>query len=144
MGEGDTSYSQNGARRSKRNLETQLKHKGGVDIEAMLKKLMVSGTGEAIKKLDVVPVKGTLVVVPQLLVKQWIEELAKHAPTLDVIHYQSDTNTCAYRLARHDVVLVTFQTLAFEWGEEKYNSPLLHCQWCVAVHAGYSPANSVA
>lgn len=67
----------------------------------MLEKLLVTGTGKVIEKLDVVPVKGTLVVVPQLLVKQWVTELALHAPTLSVFIYQSGRDTCAYTLAKY-------------------------------------------
>ena len=35
-----------------------------------------------------VPIKATLVVMPALLVQQWVTELAKHAPSLKVLVYE--------------------------------------------------------
>jgi SNF2 family DNA or RNA helicase len=35
-----------------------------------------------------VPIKATLVVMPALLVQQWVTELAKHAPCLKVLVYE--------------------------------------------------------
>ena len=40
-----------------------------------------------------VPIKATLVVMPALLVQQWVTELAKHAPCLKVLVYEGAETT---------------------------------------------------
>ena len=65
-----------------------------------------------------VPIKATLVVMPALLVQQWVTELAKHAPSLKVLVYEGPADTrggkgagiCAKDLAEQDVVLMNFET----------------------------------
>ena len=84
-----------------------------------------------------VPIKATLVVMPALLVQQWVTELAKHAPCLKVLVYEGAETTkggkgagiCAKDLAEQDVVLMNFETLENDLGQEKFASPLLHVQW---------------
>ena len=83
-----------------------------------------------------VPIKATLVVMPALLVQQWQTELAKHAPCLKVLVYEgtdtkggSGAGICAKDLAAQDVVLMNFETLQKDLGEEQFSSPLLHVEW---------------
>ena len=83
-----------------------------------------------------VPIKATLVVMPALLVQQWVTELAKHAPSLKVLVYEgTDTaggkgvGICAKDLAEQDVVLMNFETLQKDLGNEKFASPLLQVEW---------------
>ena len=45
-----------------------------------------------------VPIKATLVVMPALLVQQWVTELAKHAPCLKVLVYEG-TELCGNQIS---------------------------------------------
>ncbi|KAG9032861.1 hypothetical protein FRB95_000945 [Tulasnella sp. JGI-2019a] len=42
-------------------------------------------------EVDITPIKGTLVVTPPILLKQWADEFQKHAPNLRVLIYDGNT-----------------------------------------------------
>lgn len=97
---------------------------------------------------------ATLIVAPSPLREQWIEEIAKHAPGLRVMHYKgltassreetSKANALVEKLRSHDVVITTYniltQELDYALGEpnrarrapRKYHrprSPLTQLRW---------------
>lgn len=67
---------------------------------------------------------ATLIVCPSSLKKQWLSELSKHAPSLDVVAYnglnqqvredQSREKALIEELASHDVVVTTYNVLTSE------------------------------
>ncbi|KFY41750.1 hypothetical protein V494_02811 [Pseudogymnoascus sp. VKM F-4513 (FW-928)] len=78
---------------------------------------------------DVVPIKTTLIITPPSILQQWESELARHAPSLKVMHYQGKTKhkKLTYqqlldKIAEHDVVLTTYRILG---GEIHHAAPAL-------------------
>ena len=127
--------------------ERLVEHKFRLEIEQLNSKPETVETSKHFKCVDKkpisdgvikrVPIKATLVVMPALLVQQWVTELAKHAPSLKVLVYEGPADTrggkgagiCAKDLAEQDVVLMNFETLQKDLGEEKFASPLLQVEW---------------
>ncbi|ANB14363.1 E3 ubiquitin-protein ligase IRC20 [Sugiyamaella lignohabitans] len=118
----------------------------------------------------VLKAKTTLVITPASIRTQWVEELAKHAPSLSVCIYKGlkggrkngineDVPTAA-ELSKYDVVITTYRTIATEMhfafyraapGREHLESPLVQVQfWRVIldevqmVNSGVSNAAKVA
>ncbi|KAI4721854.1 hypothetical protein E4T48_01867 [Aureobasidium sp. EXF-10727] len=69
--------------------------------------------------------RATLIVTPQTILQQWIDELARHAPGLSVLHYKGISNvesskskggaqTIVSDLAQRDVVITTYAVLSRE------------------------------
>ncbi|KAM3552132.1 hypothetical protein ARSEF4850_007537 [Beauveria asiatica] len=65
--------------------------------------------------------KATLIVTPEPLRQQWMTEIATHAPSLRVIHYQGckkleedEQGTAVVKLASYDVVITTYTVLSQE------------------------------
>lgn len=96
--------------------------------------------------------KGTLIVTPPTLLDQWLSELHRHAPQLQVMHYpglpplasgKRDEKAIVDELSRHDVVVTTYDVLRSEMhtamdppsrsmrGEqrERAKSPLVELSW---------------
>lgn len=78
--------------------------------------------------IDVVPTKTTLIVAPESLRAQWIEEIAQHAPALAVYSYQSRTKaesdlpeglTWEQWALRFDVIIISYSTLSRELSTAK-------------------------
>lgn len=70
---------------------------------------------------EAVPIKATLIITPPSILQQWQSELARHAPSLKVMHYQGKTkhkNLTDKQLldliGEQDVVLSTYRVLAGE------------------------------
>ena len=60
------------------------------------------------------PVKRTLIVVPQALIKNWEAELDLWAPRLKVIRCYGRIPNCKFKFAEADVVLVTYSTASLD------------------------------
>lgn len=69
------------------------------------------------------PAKGTLIVTPPSLLDQWLSEVRRHAPHLEVMHYaglppstsgKRDEKAIISELSRHDVVVTTYDVLRAE------------------------------
>ena len=67
--------------------------------------------------------RATLIVTPQTILQQWLDELVKHAPDLSVLHYtgmasvsrsKDDEQRVLRDLATKDVVICSYSTLAKE------------------------------
>lgn len=78
---------------------------------------------DAVNETQVQPVGTTLIVSPELLRRQWLEEIQVHAPSLRVYSYTGHRDAAAHRAqAGHaswgawaqdmDVMIVSFETLA--------------------------------
>ncbi|SNX82855.1 related to IRC20 - putative helicase [Melanopsichium pennsylvanicum] len=74
-------------------------------------------------EIDVVPTKTTLIVAPETLRVQWMEEIASHAPKFAVYSYKGRTQaekdvpdglTWEQYARRFDVMLISYATLAKE------------------------------
>ncbi|ELR01965.1 hypothetical protein VC83_02938 [Pseudogymnoascus destructans] len=70
---------------------------------------------------EAVPTKATLIITPPSILQQWQSELARHAPSLKVMHYQGKSKhkrlsheQLLDMIAEHDVVLTTYRVLAGE------------------------------
>lgn len=70
---------------------------------------------------EIIPIKATLIICPPAILKQWEEELERHAPKLRVFVYNSenvrkakDQTKLLEILHQQDVVLTTYQTIAKE------------------------------
>ncbi|OBT98335.1 hypothetical protein VE01_03231 [Pseudogymnoascus verrucosus] len=70
---------------------------------------------------EAIPIKTTLIITPPSILQQWQSELARHAPSLKVMHYQGKTKhkrlsdeQLVDMIAEHDVVLTTYRILAGE------------------------------
>ena len=85
------------------------------------------------------PVKATLIVVPQTILQQWCDEFDKHAPSLKIVRYNGMSASNNFNqdgvwvedFSKADVVLTTYKVLR---EDERNNytaiqSPLLHCEW---------------
>ena len=64
-------------------------------------------------------IKTTLVVVPPYLVRQWVVELERHAPQLNVCTFSGSCKgpeimTQAYDFASRDVVITSFEVVKAE------------------------------
>ncbi|GAC92570.1 predicted ATP-dependent DNA helicase [Pseudozyma hubeiensis SY62] len=79
-------------------------------------------------EIDVVPTKTTLIVAPESLRAQWIEEIAQHAPGLAVYSYQGRTKAegdvpegLAWETwaQRFDVMIISYNTLSRELSTAK-------------------------
>lgn len=79
-------------------------------------------------QIDVVPTKTTLIVAPESLRAQWIEEIAQHAPSLAVYSYQSRTKaesdvpehlTWEAWAQRFDIMIISYSTLGRELSTAK-------------------------
>ncbi|RMZ88239.1 hypothetical protein DV736_g4526, partial [Chaetothyriales sp. CBS 134916] len=63
---------------------------------------------------------ATLIITPPTILEQWKQELTEHAPDLMVYHYQGirsiskGTGSAVDELARHDIVLTTYNVIAKE------------------------------
>lgn len=121
---------------------------------------------------EVVTANTTLIITPPSILEQWKNELARHAPSLNVLHYtgikQSDEDgeTIRNELLKQDVVITTYSVLASEIHyaqgppkrslrqEKKYivrRSPLVMMRWwrvCLdeaqMIESGVSNAATVA
>jgi E3 ubiquitin-protein ligase SHPRH len=67
------------------------------------------------------PIGATLIITPPSILQQWESELARHAPTLKVFHYEGikkykhfDESQLLEKIATQDVVLTTYRVLAAE------------------------------
>ncbi|TQV99075.1 SNF2 family helicase/ATPase [Cordyceps javanica] len=116
---------------------------------------------------------ATLIVTPESLRQQWLTEIARHAPSLRVTHYQGcrkldedDELQAVSELASHDVVITTYPVLSqevhfatdppdrsrrFERAYARPKSPLVQISWwrvCLdeaqMIESGVSQAASVA
>jgi SNF2 family DNA or RNA helicase len=79
-----------------------------------------------------VPIKSTLVIVPQTIIQQWVDEFKKHAPSLRVMRYSGmDQRVWAQHFLDKDVILTTYRTLREDEraGGVQMESPLVHCEW---------------
>ncbi len=79
-------------------------------------------------EIDVVPTKTTLIVAPETLRAQWVEEIGRHAPSLDVYSYRSRTKaeqdvpeglTWEQWARQFDVMILSYATLAKELSTAK-------------------------
>lgn len=79
-------------------------------------------------EIDVVPTKTTLIVAPETLRAQWVEEIGRHAPSLDVYSYRSRTKaeedvpkglTWEQWARQIDVMILSYSTLAKELSTAK-------------------------
>lgn len=61
------------------------KRRGGEDTEVTKDEMLTTKSGKVIEKLEPMPVKTTLIVVPQLLILQWQAEIKKFAPSLKFV-----------------------------------------------------------
>ncbi|OAR01007.1 hypothetical protein LLEC1_02176 [Akanthomyces lecanii] len=116
---------------------------------------------------------ATLIVTPESLRQQWMTEIARHAPSLRVIHYQGckkleedEESKAVAKLASYDVVISTYYVLSqelhfatdppersrrFERAYKRPKSPLVQISWwrvCLdeaqMIESGVSQAASVA
>ena len=83
----------------------------------------------------VTPSGSTLIITPQHILQQWINEIGMHAPHLRVFHYKgmstfgkNKRNVSVEMLLGYDVVLTTYSVLAREihWAEPPPNRNLRH------------------
>ncbi|TIA03031.1 hypothetical protein D6C82_02203 [Aureobasidium pullulans] len=67
--------------------------------------------------------RATLIVTPTTILQQWMDELARHAPSLSVLHYKGVTDPALTKkgampiledFAQRDVVITTYSVLAKE------------------------------
>lgn len=98
---------------------------------------------------------ATLIITPPSILKQWISEVEKHAPSLDIVHYEGvkkwnsrktggDPSDLLHQLASADIVVTTYAVLGAEIyytslngkkslrTQSKYprpQSPLMQLQW---------------
>uniref|UniRef100_V5EYQ5 Uncharacterized protein n=2 Tax=Kalmanozyma brasiliensis (strain GHG001) TaxID=1365824 RepID=V5EYQ5_KALBG len=87
-----------------------------------------SGWYDERNEIDVVPTKTTLIVAPETLRAQWIEEIGRHAPALAVYSYQGRTKaekdvpdglTWQTWAQRFDVMVTSYSTLGSELNTAK-------------------------
>ncbi|PKS10728.1 hypothetical protein jhhlp_002485 [Lomentospora prolificans] len=119
------------------------------------------------------PTGATLVVTPESLRRQWMDELSRHAPHLKIMNYagckvrdREEELSLVYELAEQDIVITTYSVLATELNyvlepparsrrhERKYyrtKSPLMQLLWwrvCLdeaqMIESGVSRAAEVA
>lgn len=118
------------------------------------------------------PGRGTLIVTPEALRQQWMSELARHAPSLRVKHYQgcrkleASEDQVVSELAGYDAVITTYSVLSaelhfaqeppqrarrYERAYHRTRSPLVRIEWwrlCLdeaqMIENGYSHAATVA
>ncbi|OAA52024.1 SNF2-related protein [Metarhizium rileyi] len=136
----------------------------GVKLQAQQKGLDMDGLATT---------GATLIVTPESLRQQWISEIAQHAPSLRVKHYQGckkmkdgDEETIIEDLCGYDVVITTYSVLSaelhfafeppqrsrrYERAYPRTTSPLVKISWwrlCLdeaqMIENGYSQAASVA
>ncbi|KJZ75564.1 hypothetical protein HIM_05027 [Hirsutella minnesotensis 3608] len=134
----------------------------------------IPSPGEAaVAEQDLISSRATLIVAPASLRQQWISEIARHAPTLRVLHYQgckksqeSEIGELARKMAEHDIVVTTYSVLSaelhfttdppqrsrrYERAYPRTKSPLVQISWwrlCLdeaqMIENGYSQAAAVA
>ena len=70
---------------------------------------------------EVRPIRATLIITPPSILQQWESELARHAPSLKVLHYQGKRKhknltdrQLLEKIAEQDVVVTTYKVLAAE------------------------------
>ncbi|UNI19116.1 RING-type E3 ubiquitin transferase [Purpureocillium takamizusanense] len=116
--------------------------------------------------------RATLIVTPESLRQQWVSEMARHAPSLRVKHYegckklQGEEDDIVQDLAEHDIVITTYSVLSaevhfaqeppkrprrYERAYPRMMSPLVKISWwrlCLdeaqMIENGYSQAAIVA
>ena len=79
---------------------------------------------------------ATLIVAPQILISQWIEETRRHAPGLRVVHYENHYRdlqalNVGNDLIQSDVVFTTYDQLRLDIQHQSAlaPSPLLEVFW---------------
>ncbi|KAM4056022.1 ring finger domain-containing protein [Hirsutella rhossiliensis] len=128
---------------------------GGILAEEM-------GLGKTLEVLGLIllnPRPTTLIVTPESLRQQWMSEIARHAPTLRVIHYpgckktqDDDVGEAARQLAEYDIVITTYaRARRYQRAYPRTMSPLVKISWwrlCLdeaqMIENGYSQAAAVA
>lgn len=132
-----------------------------------------SATEVEVNFRDITDTGATLIVTPESLRRQWVDELSRHAPHLRVTHYsgcEADTHeeeqALSRELASQDVVVTTYSVLSTELNyvleppkrprrhERRYHrpkSPLMQLNWwrvCLdeaqMIESGVSRAAEVA
>jgi SNF2 family DNA or RNA helicase len=76
--------------------------------------------------------KGTLLIAPMSTIQNWEEQIRNHISpgTLSVcVHHGTNRTQKHQELAKYDIVLTSYGTLASEYSRYRANSPLLNCQW---------------
>ena len=71
------------------------------------------------------PQERTLLIVPKSIITQWVEEIAKFAPTLTVGVFDGPER----KLGDHDVTIAPYSLLSVKGGKAEAVTPLHRVQW---------------